>query len=61
MNEEFKEIENDPLLAPDFDVIQFLNQNFQDESSLENIQTQIQSYDKMMLNLDYEIKECIRE
>ena len=33
------------MLNPDFNIIEFLNQNYNDESSLENIQGEIQKYD----------------
>ena len=39
----------------------YFNQNYKDEQSLENIQSEIVKYDDQLNGLDTEIKECIRQ
>ena len=55
------DLADDPLLAADFSIISYFNQNYKDESSLENIQDEIHKYDNQLVELDTEIKECIRQ
>ena len=40
------------MLNPDFNIIEFLNEKYNDESSLENIQGEIQKYDQELVDLD---------
>ena len=32
-----KDFKNDPLLSPDFDIVNYLNKQFSDEASLDNL------------------------
>lgn len=42
---ELEDLENDPLLAADFDIVTYFNQRYTDEKSLENVVQEIQNYD----------------
>ena len=46
----------DPLLAADFDIISYFNENYNDEKSLENIAEEIQKYDQQMKDIDENLK-----
>lgn len=48
------------MLSPNFDIIKFLNNKYSDEASLENIQGEIQKYDRELVELDQEMKNCIK-
>jgi hypothetical protein len=52
---------SDPLLAADFDIIEYFNKNYHDEKSLENIASEIQRYDIEMKEIDESLKTCIRQ
>ena len=56
----FQQLLDDPMLSPNFDIIKFLNNKYSDEASLENIQGEIQNYDRELLELDQEMKNCIK-
>jgi hypothetical protein len=41
-----EDLENDPLLAADFNIIDYFNDKYKDEKKLENICGEIQHYDQ---------------
>lgn len=57
---QFQQLLDDPMLSPNFDIIKFLNNKYSDEASLENIQGEIQKYDRELVELDQEMKNCIK-
>jgi len=40
-----EDLQNDPLLAADFNIIDYFNQKYRDEKQLENVCGEIQKYD----------------
>ena len=36
-----EDLQNDPLLAPDFNIIDYFNEHYKDEKALDNIQEEI--------------------
>ena len=59
--QELVDLENDPLLAADFDVVSYFNTKYTDEKSLENVMQEIQNYDTQLVEIDQEMKQCIRQ
>jgi hypothetical protein len=50
------EISDDPLLAADFNIVDYFNQKYPDESCLDNIMEEIKTYDEQLKEVDLEIK-----
>ena len=59
--QELGDLENDPLLAADFDIGSYFNSKYTDEKSLENVMQEIQNYDTQLVAIDQEMKQCIRQ
>ena len=55
------EDQNDPLLSKDFDLVNYFNTQYPDESCLENIVDEIKKYDEELSQIDTQIKGCIRD
>jgi len=56
-----EDLQNDPLLAPDFNIIDYFNDHYKDEKALDNIQEEIQKHDQELIELDQDMKKCIRQ
>lgn len=54
--QELGDLENDPLLAADFDIVSYFNQRYTEEKSLENVMQEIQNYDTQLVEIDLEMK-----
>lgn len=59
-DDDLKQIQEDPLLSTDFDLVAYINATYPDEQVLENIDNEILSYVGMKDEIDKEMRECIR-